>query len=194
MDFVAGNLNKLQKSSLEGKINWSLNVFTLGLSFFLSVSTTATYIFNAPTCTGTIITLKSGALNAEFQHFILRVNKISLLCGYHSKRGLGVKADPKRRWRQGDFRDNSYYYFWGLNFAPVLQEKKSPVLQLGADQHCRCTSTKLYPHQFCLRKFCSDNRTQSCPLQHGSPKPQNKGTKEIKFPCRLLAGICNIQC
>jgi hypothetical protein len=31
------------------------------------------------------------ALNAEFQHFILRFNIISLLCGYHWKRGKEVK-------------------------------------------------------------------------------------------------------
>jgi hypothetical protein len=36
------------------------------------------YLFTAPTCTTTIITLKPCALNAEFQHFILRFNKISL--------------------------------------------------------------------------------------------------------------------
>jgi hypothetical protein len=32
----------------------------------------ATYIFTAPTCTTTIISLKPSALNAEYQHFILR--------------------------------------------------------------------------------------------------------------------------
>ncbi len=30
VDFVAGNSNKLQKSSLEGKISWALNVLTPG--------------------------------------------------------------------------------------------------------------------------------------------------------------------
>jgi hypothetical protein len=36
-------------------------------------------------------------LNAEFQHFIPRFNKTSLLCGPHSKRRLGggVKRGPK---------------------------------------------------------------------------------------------------
>ncbi len=29
MNFVGGNSNKLQKLSLEGKISWALNVFTL---------------------------------------------------------------------------------------------------------------------------------------------------------------------
>jgi hypothetical protein len=30
LEFVAGNSNKLQKLGLERKINWALNVFTLG--------------------------------------------------------------------------------------------------------------------------------------------------------------------
>jgi hypothetical protein len=47
------------------------------LSFFLSASTAATYIFTAPNCTSTIISLEPCALNAEFQHFILRFHKIS---------------------------------------------------------------------------------------------------------------------
>jgi hypothetical protein len=41
------------------------------------------FFFTAPTCTSTIITLEPCALNAEFQHFILRYNKFSLLWGYH---------------------------------------------------------------------------------------------------------------
>jgi hypothetical protein len=45
------------------------------------------YICTAPTCTISIITLKPCALNAEFQHFIPRFNKISILCGYRWKRG-----------------------------------------------------------------------------------------------------------
>ncbi len=39
--------------------------------------------------------LEPCALNAEFQHFIPRFNKTSLLCGTHSKRGQGVKRGPK---------------------------------------------------------------------------------------------------
>jgi hypothetical protein len=35
------------------------------------------------------------ALNAEFQHFIPRFNKTSLLCGPHSKRGYGGEKSPK---------------------------------------------------------------------------------------------------
>jgi hypothetical protein len=45
------------------------------LSFFLLIaSTAATYIFTAPACTTTIITLEP---------FELSFNKISLLYGYH---------------------------------------------------------------------------------------------------------------
>jgi hypothetical protein len=36
-----------------------------------------------------MLTLEPCALNAEFQHFILRYNQISLLWGYHPKRGWG---------------------------------------------------------------------------------------------------------
>ncbi len=48
----------------------------------------AAHIFNPPTCKGTIISLEPCALNADFQHFIPRFNKISLLCGYPRKKGL----------------------------------------------------------------------------------------------------------
>jgi hypothetical protein len=44
---------------------------------FLSASTAATYIFTDPNFTTTIISLKPGALNAGFQHFIL---SCSILC------------------------------------------------------------------------------------------------------------------
>jgi len=54
--------------------------------FLERASTAAKYIFTAPTCTTTIITFDPCALNAEFQHVILRFNKISLPCRYHSKR------------------------------------------------------------------------------------------------------------
>jgi predicted naringenin-chalcone synthase len=38
----------------------------------MSAFSAATYIFTAPTCRTTIIALEPCALNAEFQHFILR--------------------------------------------------------------------------------------------------------------------------
>jgi hypothetical protein len=49
------------------------------LSFFLSASTAVTYIFTAPNCTTTIISFELCALNVEFQHFMLRFYKMSLL-------------------------------------------------------------------------------------------------------------------
>jgi predicted naringenin-chalcone synthase len=52
------------------------------LSFFFGASTVAAYIFSAPTCNAIIISLEPCALNADFQHFISRFNKISLLYGY----------------------------------------------------------------------------------------------------------------
>jgi hypothetical protein len=41
--------------------------------------------------------LEPCALNAEFQHFMPRFNKTSLLCGPHSKRGIGGEKRPKDR-------------------------------------------------------------------------------------------------
>ncbi len=86
------------------------------------------YIFVAPpTCTTTTITLKPCALNAEFQHFILRFNKISLLCIY---RGLRVKAGPKTGWSQGDFMDNSIYQKTNL---PTKKDKVNLVMDFRWD-------------------------------------------------------------
>jgi hypothetical protein len=87
-------------------VNWVSSC----LSFFLSASTAATYISTAPTYTTTIITLEPCGLNAEFHHFIPRFNKISLLCGYHWKRGYGAKAEEIGGEREGDFTDNSIAY------------------------------------------------------------------------------------
>ncbi len=63
-------------------------------SFLLSASSTAaaTYIFTAPTtCTITIITLEPCALNAKFQHFIMRFSKkfFTLLWIPLKKEGIG---------------------------------------------------------------------------------------------------------
>jgi hypothetical protein len=57
--------------------------------FFLSAFITATYILTAPTCTTTtIISLEPCALNAEFQHFILRFNKNFLTLRIPLKEGI----------------------------------------------------------------------------------------------------------
>ncbi len=76
-----------QKCTIVLVLNSFSSCFDPLFPFFLSASTAATNSFTAPTCTTTIITyLEPCALNAEFQHFIPRFNKISLLCGPHSKR------------------------------------------------------------------------------------------------------------
>jgi hypothetical protein len=49
------------------------------LSFFLSAPTAATYIFPARNCLTIVISLEPCALNAEFQHFILRFIKMFFL-------------------------------------------------------------------------------------------------------------------
>jgi hypothetical protein len=85
----------LQKSTLASKGGMKLrkqsilvvNWVSSWLSFSLSASTAATYIFTAPYCTTTIISLDPYALHAEYEHFILRLIKMFLLCGYHWKRG-----------------------------------------------------------------------------------------------------------
>jgi hypothetical protein len=66
------------------------------LSFFLSATT---YIFTAPTCTTTIITLEPCALSGEFQRFILRFNKFSLLSQIPPNEAIVGE-------REGDFIDN----------------------------------------------------------------------------------------
>jgi len=77
----------------------SFILFWSPLSFFLSASTAARYytFTDPPTCTTTIITLEPCALNAEFQHFIPRFNKISLLCWPDSKRGIGGWKETQRQ-------------------------------------------------------------------------------------------------
>jgi hypothetical protein len=84
--------DETQKSINFGdKLSFILSFFL----FFLSASTAAaTYIFTAPNCTTTTISnLEPCALDAELhtfhtelQHFILRFNKMSLLCPYTTER------------------------------------------------------------------------------------------------------------
>jgi hypothetical protein len=79
---ITGTLNKFF-TNFGGKLSVILSFL------FLSASIGATYISTAPTCTTTIITLEPCALNAEFQHFILGFNKISLLRGYAERGDRG---------------------------------------------------------------------------------------------------------
>jgi hypothetical protein len=83
---------KILQSEITGtQTSFSTN-FGGKLSFILCFlfperpSTAATYIFTAPTCTTTIITLEPCALNVEFQHLLPRFITISLLCGYQRER------------------------------------------------------------------------------------------------------------
>jgi len=59
------------QTSFSTNFGSKLNRVSSCLSSFLSASTAATYTFTAST------------LYNEFQHFILRFDKISLFCGYH---------------------------------------------------------------------------------------------------------------
>jgi hypothetical protein len=63
----------------------------------LSASTVATYISNTPKSRTTIIALEPCALNAEFQHFILRLNKIFLPL----KKGIEGASKSKDRVKTG---------------------------------------------------------------------------------------------
>jgi len=85
-------------------VNW----VSYCLSFFLSASTAATYIFTALNCTTTVTSRKPRALNAKFQHFVVRFNKMFLLC-YTIERGdSGWK---EAQWK-GVFPDNSPMMFF----------------------------------------------------------------------------------
>jgi hypothetical protein len=95
---------KISGTQISFSTNFGGNWVSSCLSFFLSASSAARYIFTSPSCTTTIISLDPCALNIKFQHFILRFNKISLVRRYHPKTGYGVKAGPKTG-RQGDFQD-----------------------------------------------------------------------------------------
>jgi hypothetical protein len=63
----------------------------------MSASTAATYIFIAPNCTTTIIGIEPRALNAGFQRFVLRFNKMSLLLPIPLKWGIGGERKLKDR-------------------------------------------------------------------------------------------------
>jgi len=62
---IWGGMNLRKPSILV--VNWVSSY----LSFFLSATTAATYIFTAANCTTTIISLEPCPLNAEYDHFIL---------------------------------------------------------------------------------------------------------------------------
>ncbi len=70
------------------------------LSFFLGTFTAATCICTAPNYTTTIISLEPCALNAGYQHFILRFIKMSLLSDTTERGYRGWKEAQ----RQGEDR------------------------------------------------------------------------------------------
>jgi hypothetical protein len=103
------------------------------LSFFFSASTAATNIFIAPTCTNTIITLDpSYALNAKFQHFIPRFNKIFLVYWY-TFRGVWRWKEAQR---QGDVRNNlSIYTYASQN---IYMRSCTCIWQIFTLASCTC--------------------------------------------------------
>jgi hypothetical protein len=138
---------KLRKPSIL-VVNWVSSC----LFFFLSASTAATDIFSAPNCTTTIISLEPCALNAEYQHFILRFIKMSLLCGYHWKRGYRVKGGPKTGWRQGYSTDNSNttgHLTPHSQNRPTLERtgKESADLQKEQNNRVYCTHQESRGHR-----------------------------------------------
>ncbi len=107
------------------------------LTFFLSAST-ATYIFIAPTCRTTIISLKPCALNAEFQHFMLRFNKISFLCRYHWKGGERV---VKTGWLYGYIH---IYVYLGTLYAFFDRQKVCALCLRKFQIHKRALITRSF--------------------------------------------------
>jgi hypothetical protein len=77
---------------------WVSSGFDPHLSFFMSASSAATYIFFHCSYMYNYYNYLEpcSELNAEFQHFIPRLNKTSVLCVPHSKRDRGEKR-PKDR-------------------------------------------------------------------------------------------------
>ncbi len=82
------------------------------LSSFFSASTVAAYIFPAPTCKGTIISLENCELNGEFQHFIPRFNKISLLYGYPPGYIYTLQQDKYKCKKLGGVSVNDLHLHW----------------------------------------------------------------------------------
>jgi hypothetical protein len=97
---------KILQNEMSGTRTGLFRNFDSKFPFSLSASSPATYIFTAPTCKTTRMTLEPCALNAEFQHFILRFNKIPNFANTTKRGDRGAKAGPKTRQRQDDFTDN----------------------------------------------------------------------------------------
>jgi len=107
---------KVHDHSRSGETQKTINFggklsFILSFLFLECLHCTATFIFSAPTCTTTIITLEPCALNAEFQNFILGFNKLPYFAD------ITERGDRRRKeaQRQGDFTDNSNNHIFTLN-------------------------------------------------------------------------------
>ncbi len=87
------------QTSFSTKFGRKLNFILSCLSFLWSASTAATYIYFQCSYLDNYYNYSRTLCikYAEFQHFILRFNKISLLSGYHHhrKRGQGGENRPK---------------------------------------------------------------------------------------------------
>jgi hypothetical protein len=90
------------------------------LSFFLSASTAATYIFVAPTYTATIITLEPCALTAEFQTRVQGPKAQEPIWSKHS-----LELDPSSRYKKTFFLKVHWVCWkawgptWGSNIKNV---------------------------------------------------------------------------
>ncbi len=132
---------KIKNISIQGSGDLSFcDELSFTLSFlFCSASTVAAYIFTALTCKATIVSLQPCALNADFQHFILRFNKISLLYGYLWKKGLGWWNESQR---QDDFTNNFSIYTYTLQNIYTRSCKCIwPIFTLAS---CKCKILYLY--------------------------------------------------
>ncbi len=124
-------------------LNW---VSFTPLSFFLSASTAATYIF-----TYLYSYYNYSRTLCGVQHFILRYNKVSLLCIYHWKRWQGVKAEGMGGEREGDLTDNYivsslFPYFENADtfgFYPTL----SNLVVISSNTHPQNKTSLNYPHR-----------------------------------------------
>ncbi len=118
------------KNPLIIMINW----ISPCLSFFLSASNTATYIFIVGTCTSIIITLEPYALNAKFQHFIPIFNKISSFYGYIERGVWGWKEAQ----RQGDKLQITLVYTFTYTSENIYIGPCKCIWQIFTLASCKC--------------------------------------------------------
>ncbi len=95
-------------------------------------------IFIAPTCKTTIISVELCALNADFQHFIPKFNKILLFYGYLWKKGLGWKEAQ----RQGDFKNNFSIYTYIYTLQNIHKGCVKCIWQIFILALCKCKKNK----------------------------------------------------